>query len=210
MELTLAPWESIFNLIDRLLSKKIEDRKRFFEEHIEPSFHMIEAIHNDYMCTFNELSKMIAGEEWTTERIADWLKKRKLEYESQRTRIHSLPTELEYSDFYKKAAASISKKDLGIYEASFEFTERIVSYFTLSNTLTASTWYTGFIEILESKARRDSVTRMELNTKPRQLVTSRLRSHDRDLPKNLVNEYLPKKFKAVCDQYAKLRGMCLS
>ena len=72
----------------------VEDRKNFFNDHIDPAFQNMEKIHADYLKNFTTLLRIKNKEEFTTEKIIDWLIAKKTDFQINRDRVLKIETEV--------------------------------------------------------------------------------------------------------------------
>ncbi|WP_183560385.1 hypothetical protein [Mucilaginibacter sp. SP1R1] len=208
MPVTMLPWKDIFDSIVAIVkfikegySNTTETRKNYFNNHIEPAYVKIELVHKDYLTTLSMLVKMKKKEQKSNEEVIEWLKERKIEFQTERIRLQKLQSELFNNDYFNKTF----KKDTEISKWTVQYLEDIFKYFKQSNYLQDMTWYSYLIQVIESSV---ALQNSHPESGPAGLHAN---ASSADIFKHIDTTIgvITSQFDFISESYSRLRGLCL-
>jgi len=180
----------------------IELRKEYFKNYIDESFKRMESIHTDYMTNLNMLIKIEQKKEKTTEQIIEWLKEKKISFQTSRDRVKQLEDEVFNNQYFSKTF----KKNTEISKYSIQYLNDIVTYFFRGPLyLPGMSWYTYMIQAfefsfaLQQKSSKNEPTGVSTNA-----TTA-------DIPNEIKNTigFIESQFNFISDSYSTLKKLCL-
>lgn len=209
LELGVTWWEivkSCRSILTEVQQSRIADRRDFFQDHIAPSFSLLERIHGDYLTKFGQLARMLVLERSQSFKdIAHWLQQQQAGLAAQRHQVHELVTELDESAFFEAVASHRSKTDSDIHVHSLRYVKDVGQYFCSADPWSSMTWYTDFIRSIEDIACLESPIILSDST----FAISGCVGEIRGAIELAVRQTLPDRFKNVSNDQAALRGLCL-
>lgn len=123
-----------------------ESRKDFFHNYIDESFKRIEEIHTDYMTNLNMLMAIKQKNAKTTEETIEWLRTKKISFQTSRDRVKKIEDEVFSNKYFKKSF----KNDTDISKYTLQYVGDIVKYFFRGPLyLPNMTWYNYLIQVFE-------------------------------------------------------------
>lgn len=137
-EFTIGTAKVLWDMIEGLLRGYIAIKKDFLEQHVEPLQSKMMEIHNDYIHGFQEARRYLADGTEPPERVIEFLRERRREFESKRKLSLALSQEL------TKAPRPGLDKD--VWELVVAYCQSIVDYHSSGSEIANISWYSNFIE----------------------------------------------------------------
>lgn len=143
--ITLSGLKIIWEMVVGLIQGYSKGKANLFQQHVEPLHARMQEIHKDYLKGFVEVRAHLADRSVPPAHIIEFLKDRRREYAAQRDLAEELSKELEKTDLLTASDP--------VATAVKEYCRAITSYFASASGIGGISWYTGFIQGVETKAR---------------------------------------------------------
>ena len=212
-------WQFFSATLEQLHHSPSSNRRATFEQHIEPAYKKLEAVHKDYEKTFHELiqrlSKGIKSRqipEFVPELLI-WLTDKSFTYRTEREYLKNIDIELEI--IAKNIAQNPDIAALGnqeISEAIIEFADETIAYFDFTRDFgLPSTGKSGRRRYITNSAYSHmSVVMKEILKEQNNEANIDRLVEVRSMLEEWVNTALHFYWRQITRSYLKLRGLCLS
>ncbi|SFE22549.1 hypothetical protein [Nitrosomonas sp. Nm166] len=200
-DLFISIGELLFKLVTTGFAGFRENRKSFFETHLEPIHVQMSSIHKDYTDAFKEIESRLRNNTRPTQELLEFLKERRRDYESERTLARNLANELQ-----KIRNRGLSDDNWSVVE---EYCKTIVNYFNVGNNMdgvSGFSWFTDFLYIVERNCRNERRQDIWWTTSiggcdPHQELLEAVQA--------VRTDGLPKAYESMAKQYAIVRARLL-
>ena len=184
--------KDIYDMIMDLLKGNVQDKKEYFSNHIDPLYEKFTKINRDYVNGFEELQSRLDSRTAPPEELIKFLRERRRDYEDERIYAKSISAELANPENVRYFGE--------LHNAVNEFCKSISSYFSASGAVASDSWYTDFINSVETSNKigaDDSWSSGGFSSNPRKELLNKVNY--------TLTNHLPTAFKNVTDSYAKLK-----
>jgi hypothetical protein len=190
----------VWDLLKTLVSGPVAVRHDFFKDHVEPLQAKMADIHKDYISGFQEIRRHLKDQSEPASDLIEFLKERRRAYDHERVLALQVANELE---MVRKVGINSD-----LLELVKGYCESILKYFSASASMAGFTWYSGFIDTVETWIKSgygsmgESVWReVGYSSKPREELLAAVDS--------VLDERLPQAFAKVSGLYALLLARLL-
>lgn len=185
--------EFLWKVLERVIEAYGSQKKKVFENHVEPLLEKMKVIHKDYITGFTEFRHHLDKGTKPSNELLDFLSERRRDYAQDRQLVNDMAEKL-------KELQKVGMKDEDI-KALQAFAEAILEYFFASSEIGRISWYSDLIEIVRWQSKFDAI--------PDVWQTDSISGYSPDilLPvvDHMLNKELPNAFKKVSETYADLR-----
>lgn len=204
----------LVSAIEKRETNSAQKRRAHFTDHVQPAFEGMGQIHTDYLTNLGELSQSCREMTWAPEEAVRWLRTRSIQYSAERSRLRSIYEEVTNSRMVAPKPYR-TETEAQISTATVKFADAILMYFDSGHRFETVSWYSRFLEKLESDAKfganRAKVIALGIDADGPEGPPDgdeRYRELGFQLD-NIVSSVLPERYRAICDAYSALRGLCL-
>ena len=179
-----------------------EARMNFFHNYIDESFKRMEEIHTDYMENLNMLIAIQQKKTKTTEQTIEWLREKKISFQTSRDRVKKIEDEVFANKYFKTSF----KNDTEISKYTLQYVGDIIRYFFRGPLyLPNMTWYNYLIQVFEF-----SLTLQQKYPENGPAGAS-ANASSADIFKEIQNTigFIESQFNFIAESYSVLKKLCL-
>ncbi len=197
MYTAVASVEKVSGLLVQLIDRAKINKRELFQDHIEPLFTDMKAIHQDYMTTFRELYKITSEGGRPTQELVDHLKDRQVQIRYLHDLVRSVADALAQEQ-ERRLALTRGQQEVSQWVEIFARSVR--EYFDSGFPMEEWSWYSDFLSSFEGAVREPRMSPYSQEEWRGQVL---------QVSKKAFEKRLPEKWQAVAAAYARLRALCL-